>query len=281
MRVLIGTLYSGENELDRCVDALKSQRFGDWEHFILENLPEKEAHDRLYGRFMESAGEFDLFLKLDADMILADDDKLGAAVALFEAAPPLDHAVFTVQDWMSNALIIGIHLYRNTVRWPSRTVELFTDLPPVVPGRRRYFVGRPPSPLAVHSPDPGPAQAFRYGLHRGRKAFQVGLDHAAPLHAIAHWRLLKRLWHHFETTRDQRLGLALLGVEHAIETRVAPAQCDYTNPRFSELLATCETMTPAEIHEQLRSSWNVLRRESRWLTTFTRHAVRGLLRRSA
>ena len=268
LRVLIGILHSGENEFDQCIAALRRQSYPHWEQFVLANLPEHEAHERLYARFMESAEEFDLFLKLDADMVLSAPDKLGAAVRLFEQSPSLDHAVFRVQDWMTQTPIIGIHMFRNQVRWPTRNNGLFLDSPPMVQGKRRYYIRRAPSPLALHSPDPSLVQAFRYGLHRGLKAFQHGRGRASLLSALTHWRLLKRLWRHFNAVRDQRLGLALLGVEHAASGAVAPDECVYTHPRFGDLLVQAQAMTPDEIHRRLLRRWQVpLRRDYRWART--------------
>ncbi len=268
LRVLIGTLHSGENEFDQCIAALRRQSYPHWEQFVLANLPEHEAHERLYDRFMENARGFELFLKLDADMVLSAPDKLAAAVCLFEQSPSLGHAVFRVHDWMTDTPIIGIHLFRNRVRWPAQSNALFLDSPPIVQGRRRYYIRRAPSPLALHSPDPSLAQAFRYGLHRGLKAFQHGRGRAGLLSAVTHWRLLKRLWRHVNAVRDQRLGLALLGVEHAASGTVAPDECDYTHPRFQALLVAARSMTADEIHRRLRPRWQApVRRDYHWART--------------
>lgn len=275
LQVLVGTLYSGENELDRCVDALKKQLFCHRSQFIIEHMAEKAAHDQLYDRFMHNAGEYDLFLKLDADMVMTDPASLGAAVEKFRESPELDHAVFTVQDWMTDSAIIGIHMYRNRVRWTKRDDELFSDTPPELEGQRRYFTRGAPSPLADHSPDPSPVQAFHYGLHRGLKAFQTGLDRSRPAHAIAHWRLLKRLWRNFDRVRDQRQGLALMAVEHVLTHAVTPESCNYTNTRFWKTFGMYETMTADQIHGHLRPVWSrPLRREAMWVRSFMQQLVR-------
>ncbi len=39
LRVLIGTLHSGENEFDQCIAALRRQSYPHWEQFVLANLP--------------------------------------------------------------------------------------------------------------------------------------------------------------------------------------------------------------------------------------------------
>ena len=275
LQVLVGTLYSGENEFDQCVDMLTRQSYCHRFQFAIEHMSERAAHDELYARFMHHAGEYDLFLKLDADMVLSDSESLAAAVRLFEQSPDLDHAVFSVQDWMTDTAIIGLHMYRSHVRWPKCTGRAVTDPPPVLRGKRRVFVRRPPSPLAAHSPDPNPAQAFRYGLCCAIKAFQIGHERARLVQAIAHWRLLKRLWRHFDTVRDQRLGLALMAAEHALTHPVSPRQCDYTNPRFWQMLRTYEAMTTDHIHDHLRPIWAARpRRENMWLAAITRQVVR-------
>ncbi len=275
LNVLVGTLYSGENEIDQCVDALNHQHHCHRSHFIIEHMAEKAAHDQLHKRFMHNAGEYDLFLKLDADMILTGPDKLGAAVAKFEASPELDHAVFTVHDWMTDSAIVGIHMYRNRVRWVQRDDELFADTPPEMQGVRCDFTRGDPSPLADHSPDPTPVQAFHYGLHRGLKAFQNGLEVTCPELAFAQWRVLKRVWRHFERVRDRRLGLALMAVDHALTHLVTPDFCNYTNPRFWQTFSMYEAMTPDQMYTHLRPMWQrPVRREVTWLRTFMRQLAR-------
>ena len=280
LQVLVGTLYSGENEFEQCVEMLTCQSYCHRTQFAVEHMAERAAHDELYTRFMHDAGEYDLFLKLDADMVLSDSESLAAAVALFEKSPDLDHAVFTVKDWMTGTEIVGIHMYRSHVRWPKCTGRVMTDPTPVLQGARQVFARRPPSPLAVHSPDPNPAQAFRFGLRCAIKAFQIGHEPARPVQAIAHWRRLKRLWCHFDEVRDQRLGLALMAAEHALTHPVPPRLCDYTNPRFWQMLRTYTAMTPGHIHDHLRPTWAAPpRRESMWLAAFTRQLVRQSRRR--
>lgn len=272
MRVLVGTMYSNENEYEQCLDALQQQDHHDWEHFVVKNLPEKEAHDRLYERFMDQADDFDLFLKLDADMVLSGPGKLGMAAALFESEARLDHAVFRVDDWMSASPIIGIHMYSKRVRWARRQDRLFTDLPPTFPGIRRYVLRRPPSPMADHSPDPSPMQALHYGLHRGLKAFQINVEQLRPLHAISHWRLLKRVWHHFERARDPRLGLALMAVDHAVDRKMTAEQTHYTHPQIADCLDLYAAMTADQMYDKLAPYWrSAINREARW--------ARGIARR--
>jgi len=274
LRVLIGTLYSGENEFDRCIASVRAQTYDKYEHLIIEHLPEHEAHQKLYGEFMRQQDRFDLFLKLDADMVLVDQEKLGAVVDLFQHDRTLDHAVFRVTDWMSQSDIIGIHAFSNRAQWHIHSDVLFPDLPPRVPGRRGYYLSRPPSPLAMHSPDPSQLQAFHFGFHRAMKAYQVGQEVRLP-HAIGQWRQLKRLWKHFEATRERRLALALIAVEHVLTEGAAASDAHYTNPRFGEMFAQDASLSSQEIYERLAPKWNsAIQREYRWARTL----LPGLLR---
>ncbi len=56
--------------------ALKGQTYRNYDYSVIENQPNKAAHDPLYQRFMESASNYDAFLKLDADMVLANERAL-------------------------------------------------------------------------------------------------------------------------------------------------------------------------------------------------------------
>jgi hypothetical protein len=272
LRVLVGTLSCGENELDRCIEALHRQAYRDWEQFIVANLPERDAHERLYAGFMERRGEFDLFLKLDADMVFPDPHRLGTAVELFRRDAILDHAIFRVHDWMSEALLVGVHVFRSRVRW-GRCDPLFPDVQPQRVRRRRYVLRRPPGPLALHSPDPDPRQAFRYGLHRGMKAFQVKRPHFA----LVHWRLLKRVWAHFERCGDRRLGLALLAAEHAMAGDLAPADCDYGSSRMAELFSACADLPADVMAARLGPVWGGRAvRELRFVAALGRRAAARL-----
>ena len=68
MKILIGILHCIENEYELCIQSLQEQSVKNWNHFVIRDLPNAEAHNALYSRFMEGSKEYDLFLKLDADM---------------------------------------------------------------------------------------------------------------------------------------------------------------------------------------------------------------------
>src|SRR5262249_50440692 len=111
--VLVGMLCSGERERDEAVAALKGQTFPDWELVSFENLPNKQAHDQLYQMFMEEAGNFSHFLKLDADMVFRRETALQEVLQVFGRVPELDWLMLDVQDWYSNTLMPGLQIFSN------------------------------------------------------------------------------------------------------------------------------------------------------------------------
>ena len=117
MRILVGTLKTIENEYQECLSALAEQTHRDFEHFVIENQPEQKAHNLLYSRFMENAADFQLFLKLDADMVIADRNLFNQIIAKFKTRQDMDLLTILVHDFFSDRLISGLHTFRNTVTW--------------------------------------------------------------------------------------------------------------------------------------------------------------------
>lgn len=215
-RVLIGTLYTGENEFSHLKETLRQQTYKNWEHIVFENLENKLAHETLYRHFMEHQTDYDLFLKLDADMVFRTPESLEELVRLFRSIPELDHLMSPVLDWYSGLLIPALHMFSNRVTWTDELLNdhLFVDPPPRFPGKR-IFWREAPAPFVLHSPNPSPHQAFMFGVHRASKVVQV--NRPVPVfdrnRARSQWRLLKAVWRRFEETRDSRLGLCIYGAD--------------------------------------------------------------------
>ena len=263
-RLLICTLYCGENEFEKCVASINAQSFKNWEHTVIKNLPNKEAHDTLYRGIMARRNEFDLFMKLDADMVFRDENSLQKAVDLFLNTPELDNAEMAVHDWFPDSLTMGVHVFSNRVWWSPNSEDLFVDPLPHIPGKRLLLWGAP-APIVDHCPDPSPFQAYHYGVHRALKTIQTGrLLSFDPFASGDLWRDFKRTWAHFLKARDRRLGFALLGATHVFGGRVRQYQYSYTN---NELLSffngTCADLEYDELYAILYPVWHEgVRREA-------------------
>ena len=205
-RVLVLTLSTDEPQLERCVDSVRAQKQVTLEHRIISGLGNAEAHRELYATIESRASEFDVFVKVDADMVLAGDAVLGVIAGMFRRDPELDHVQLAIDDFYTDEPIMGVHAFSPRASWPRTDEQLFVDASPLIPGRRAVL-WKPPVPIAVHSPDPSPWQAFRFGVHRASKAFQHGRSRFRGSQAREQWRTLTRTWDAFLRHGDAERGL--------------------------------------------------------------------------
>ncbi len=254
--ILVLTLYSGEAEFERCRSSLEQQDYPSWEQRIIENLPNAEAHARLYETLMTEGENFDVFLKLDADMVLADEKVLGDLVGVFEKQPGLDHLVVAVTDWMTDSHIIGAHLFSNRVRWKRHDETLYVDPDPTFPGRK-HVINNPSRDLIFHAGNPSPLQAFHFGAHRALQASQVyrKLSDARPHNARIQWQYLDRVWRHYERSGDRRLGLAILAADMVFRRELPATANEYSDTALLTAHESTEPLDDGEIRERLEPRW--------------------------
>lgn len=254
--VLVLTLFSGEAEFDRCRESLERQSFAAWSLRVFEHLPNAEAHSRLYATIAEEAERYDLFFKLDADMILADDDVLADLVHVFQDHEGLDHLVVAVSDWMTDSMIIGAHMFSNRVRWVPQAETLYVDPDPVFPGRK-LIIASPPRDLILHASNPSALQAFHFGAHRALQASQVyrRLCDARPHNARLQWQYLDRVWGHFERTGDRRLGLAVMAADMVFTRQLSASANEYSDRSLLTEFGEVSALDVREIRERLEQRW--------------------------
>lgn len=254
--VLVLTLYSGEAEYQRSCASLASQSFTAWEHRVFEHLTNTEAHARLYETVMTESGNFSLFFKLDADMVLADNKVLADLVEVFNQRPSLDHLVVAVTDWMTESPIIGAHLFSDRVRWCRHSETLYVDPDPEFPGDKLVVEG-PPRDLIHHADDPSSFQAFHFGAHRALQACQTyrGLRDARPYNALVQWQYLDQVWRHFDRTDDPRLGLAILAADMVFRRELPATVNEYSDPTLCAAFESAEGLDSGQIRERLCARW--------------------------
>lgn len=234
MRILVGILYCIENELQKCIESIEHQTFKKVDVFVIEGMPNKTAHDQLYSRFMANANRYDLFIKVDADMVLIDNKFFHKVVNQFNTNNLLEHLEIAVHDFFSDQLIWGLHIYRNTVKWQKSNDELFTDLVPMS-SHHKIVDDKNLAPAAAHCMDPGGFQSFHYGVHKAIKIMQPDRKDKLWEHAVYHWKILQKTWDHYFRSRDIRIGYALLGAELAFREKLKAPHLDYNNPYCHEL----------------------------------------------
>ena len=215
--VLVIVLSSGENETEECIKSINMQAGVDFSLYRIIDRPNKEAHEKLYRKIEEETARFDVFVKVDADMIFVSRNTLAGMVDYFRKSE-VDHAVFSVLDWYSQTAIMGMHVFSNRCTWPDLNDPLFVDPSPSSPGES-ILVWDKPSPVAYHSPNPSISQAVQFGFHRGLKITQRKRDNISISRALFHYNLIKQVYNQYMLSRDSRLRAALYGAERAIRSR--------------------------------------------------------------
>lgn len=232
-RVLVGVLHVGEPGLAHAVASARSQSDVEVDVLLIEHLPKSEAHDALFRSFTTRGAEYDILVKLDADMRIVKSRLLAAVFSLLASETTLDHVILGVDDWLSGQRIQGIQFWRGGVQWLLPVPDLFTDLP-VSTVREKWSHIDIGTALVMHAEDPTEMQALRYGAHRGLKA-------ARTRKASRLDRLVTFAHHAISDPAPTRL-LALAAVELALKDEQAGrVLVDGTGAVPEELLLSLRT----------------------------------------
>jgi hypothetical protein len=240
MRVLVGILHCIEQEKDLCLASLAQQQPGGHRHFVITGRPNREAHTQLYRTFMRHAGSVDLFLKLDADMVLCRPDFIRKACQCFLEDPELDDLEVAVDDFFTGQLVFGLHVYRSRVVWSEFEERTFVDLG--ISARKRRLDNTELAPAALHCPDPGRFQSYHFGLHKAVKVLQRESLRRNFHSAAFHWLNIQRIIERWRKFGDARLGLAAMGARDAFLHRLGPADVDFDSPTASRLYGEAECL---------------------------------------
>lgn len=252
MKIFVGTLKTIENEFEECVAAIERQTYQNFEHFVFEDLPNKEAHDTLYRSFMERADEFDLMVKVDADMVIENEVLFEGIVERFEEHPRLQDLEIAVHDFFSDRLIWGMHAYRDTMEWKRGDENLFVDRAEV-PDEAHIQDDEDLAPAAIHCKSPSPFQAFHYGVHKALKMIQPGRWPKNRSHVRFHWKNIQQTRDHFRRTGDRRLGYAVLGAEVGLREDITPEHISYSEPYLRRRFDAFENLDAEALRATVRS----------------------------
>jgi len=220
-------MYCIENEFDDCIAAIKSQTYQQFEYFVIQNLPNKTAHDTLYAAFMKRAGEFDLFIKIDADMVLCRNDFFEQVVKRFEQNTEMDLLEIQVQDFFTNRFIGSLNVFRNTVTFNINDEKVFVDR--IHNAKHRVEDKTDLAPAAWHCPNPSNFQAFHFGLHKAVKIMQFGKTDKKYMPSCEHWENYETLKLNYKNNPDIRLAYAILGAEIAFRKKFTNTEIDFNN----------------------------------------------------
>ncbi len=249
MRILIGILHCIENEYQECINALQQQTDKNFEYFVLDNLPKKHAADEVYKKFMQNSGEFDIFMKLDADMVIEDSRFLEHVVEEFELRPWMQLLSLPVYDYFTERLIPAVNIYRNDVKFPMKHDGLFTDQNPV-PDEKSLFSIQGLDGVVSHCKNPSLFQAFHFGLHRGVKIRYGDIQNLwerVALHCVNH----EKVWENFLIRKEARLGQATLSGELAISGLFGPDNVSYGDQFAKEKFFEYEKWSSDDLKKEI------------------------------
>lgn len=259
MQILVITLVTIENEFEECVASIARQTYRDYRHIILRDLESAEANRALYGTFMQRAGEFDLLIRVDADMVIENDHLFAWVVERMSARPSLEMLSIDIHDFFTDGLISGLHAYRNTVTFP-----LDDPIQPdhaLVP-KERTLIERSNFGYGVrHGKNPSPLQALHYGIHRGVKMHEwIRRGNARRIYWYA-W-MIRQTARNFGKRRDRRLALALLGAELGLRGVFAVDHLSHHTEFPKRVLQATERLDDATLAEVIRrlqrEAWGTL-----------------------
>lgn len=212
-QILVLTLHSGENEYCQCVLSVKQQVGVYVEHKVFSGLSNVEAHTALYSEIMKLSNKFDVFIKIDADMVLNRESALLEVASHFEKYPSLDHLVCLVNDHYTGSPIFGVHAFSSRVHWePNLHDKLFVDQGPSFRGLQHVAPNSIPI-FIEHAPNPSSFQAFHFGYHRALKAYQPDRKQKSYHRMVDQANTLLKLEVNYWKTKSRNLGLAVIASE--------------------------------------------------------------------
>lgn len=208
-KVLVVTLYCGENEFSDCCQSVQEQIGVEVDHYIIENLPKKKAHEKLFKVFNDNNDKYDFFAKLDADMAFSNKLALKCIVDRFDDG--VDVVSSTVYDGITGTDMQSFNVFSNRCYFNWRTNDpLFTDRVKIdYAGRHVSFVDAERNVL--HAFNPTPFQAFMFGVHRALKVVQPGRQVPAINNAYHQRRILNDAYRNFLKTGSLHSRHALWG----------------------------------------------------------------------
>ncbi|EDM47381.1 hypothetical protein [Marinobacter algicola] len=208
-KVLVVTLFSGENEYEQSCKSVNSQVGVDVHHKIIEHLPKQEAHQKLYQLFNEGRKNFDFFAKLDADMAFSKNTSLLNILEMFDKG--VDVVSATVYDGITGTDMQSFNVFSNKCRFFYHSNDpLFTDKLKIdYPGVQCSYVDKQRNVL--HAFNPSPFQAFMFGVHRALKVVQPGKK-IPSLNSSYHQKLiLNQAYEYYRRTKSEHSKHALWG----------------------------------------------------------------------
>jgi len=227
-RIFVGTMYTQEGEFEGCLKQIRAQQDVVVAHVIIANMREKEAHNALWHAWRHQGSSHDLFVKVDADTILASPHTLRLIWEQFNNNPRVTGLQAPLHDYMTDGLINGLNAFSTKVVFNDTQDELYCDRQvdtnhDVV--LREKDLPSTLIPAGFHCWNSTDSQAFHYGLHRMLKGQRTTIDK------------VRMAWNR---DHDRPRAWALIGAKMADQFTIN-RQFNYNDPTFKTAFAEANT----------------------------------------
>jgi hypothetical protein len=200
-RVFVGTMYTQEGEFEGCLKQVQAQKDVVVSHVIISGLKEKEAHNALWHAWRHQGPSHDLFVKIDADTVLASTRTLALIWEQFATNPRVTGLQAPLHDYLTDSLINGLNAFSTRVVFNDTQDELYCDRQ-VDTNHDIVLREKDLTPLLIpagfHCWNSTDIQAFHFGVHRTLKGQKATIDK------------VRTAWNR---DRDRPRAFALLGSE--------------------------------------------------------------------
>jgi len=247
MKILVGIMYCIENEFSQCIKSIEAQTYKNYDYFVIEKLPNRDAHNKLYQIFMDHSKEYDLFVKLDADMVLSRVTFFEEVVEYFTKHPQTDDLQIAVHDYFTDRLIFGLHVYSARIKWEQNQENIFVDWPEKQESYLRVNDKQCLAPAALHCPHPSNFQAFHFGLHKAVKITQYDRKELRYFGSIVHWDNILLIIKHFKKVRHPAIAYAILGSYESLIMQLSSEHINFDNDITQSIFSAWESHSDSAI----------------------------------
>ena len=254
MKILIGVLHSKEPQLEDCIKSIENQLYSyNYNYFILSGLNKSEAHDALYFKFMAESDNYDLFVKLDADMIIERQDFFQFLYSIFHNDTELDWLRLLIHDHFLNQNISGLNIYRCSVKWTKNTNNYFTDRVMIKSTVRKDLGIDPTTIWITHCKSGSMYQAFNFGFHRGVKSSLLGVSYKIILPKLQ-WIAFSRILTLIKTEQTRERLMILASWVYTFENNVTDSAINETNSLKNEAFSYLNSLTDKNLYNYILDS---------------------------
>ncbi len=208
-KILIGIMENGEGDFTHCLQSLEKQENCPFEYFIIQNETSFHAHQILYANFTRYKNNYSGFVKIDADMVLNNNNILEKISKILQTGQ-YGITMGYVDDYLSCLATPALYGFRNDCIFFDVKDPLLHDLQPKYFDKFHYSQ----EIWAHHMKYCNEFQAFRFGYHRMMKIIQINSYQKILRNLLIEWGILHNIYHKYIEFGDEKRIMAIISAHH-------------------------------------------------------------------